>query len=175
MIHISEIHNWQRRKKFMQIYENAKISIKTAWKPFPRENLYRGNKSFINLLKVIRVLISLRPCYTDTCFKLSRPRSNLKKIWDKPNLSAYALLWSGSPQYGIIFSQSLINEDLHCVKCVQIRSFFWSVFSHIRTEYGEIRSISPYSVQMRENTDQKKLRIWTLFTQCYFWDRSWYF
>ena len=24
----------------------------------------------------------------------------------------------------------------------------------------------PYSVRMRENTDQKKLRIWTLFTQC---------
>ena len=31
---------------------------------------------------------------------------------------------------------------------------FWSVFSRIRTEYGEIRSISPYSVQMRENKDQ---------------------
>ena len=26
--------------------------------------------------------------------------------------------------------------------------------------------ISPYSVRMRENTDQKKIRIWTLFTQC---------
>ena len=24
----------------------------------------------------------------------------------------------------------------------------------------------PYSVRMQENTDQKKLRIWTLFTQC---------
>ena len=31
--------------------------------------------------------------------------------------------------------------------------FFWSVFSRIRTEYGEIRSITPYSVWMRENTD----------------------
>ena len=29
-----------------------------------------------------------------------------------------------------------------------------------------MKSISLYSVQMRENTDQKKLRIWTLFTQC---------
>ena len=44
----------------------------------------------------------------------------------------------------------------HCVKSVHIRSFFWPVFSRIRTEYGEIR----------ENTDQKKLRIWKLFTQC---------
>ena len=31
---------------------------------------------------------------------------------------------------------------------------FWSVFYLIRTEYGEIRSISPYSVKMRENVDQ---------------------
>ena len=56
----------------------------------------------------------------------------------------------------------------HCVKCVQIRSFLWSVFSHIRTEYGEMLRISPYSVRMRENTDQKNLRIWTLFTQWIF-------
>ena len=31
---------------------------------------------------------------------------------------------------------------------------FWSVFSHICTEYGEILHISPYSVRMRENTNQ---------------------
>ena len=50
-----------------------------------------------------------------------------------------------------------------CVKSVQIQSFFWSVFSHIRTEYGEKLRISLYAVRMRESTDQKKLRIWTLF------------
>ena len=26
----------------------------------------------------------------------------------------------------------------HCVKSVQIRSYFWSVFSYIRTEYGDL-------------------------------------
>ena len=31
---------------------------------------------------------------------------------------------------------------------------FWSVSSHIQTEYGEIWGTSPYSLQMRENTDQ---------------------
>ena len=31
---------------------------------------------------------------------------------------------------------------------------FWSAFFRIQTEYGEIRSISPYSVRMRENGDQ---------------------
>ena len=34
--------------------------------------------------------------------------------------------------------------------------------------YGEIRSISPYSVRMRKNTGQKKLHISILFTQCQF-------
>ena len=48
------------------------------------------------------------------------------------------------------------------MKSIKVRSFFWSVFSRIRTEYGEI---PPYSVRMRKNTDQKKLRIGTLFTQ----------
>ena len=50
-------------------------------------------------------------------------------------------------------------ERNHCVKSVQIRSFFWSVFSCIRTEYGDLLRKSPYSVQIQENTDQKKLRI----------------
>ena len=53
----------------------------------------------------------------------------------------------------------------HCLKSVQIRSFFWSVFSRIWTEYEDLRSNSQYSVRIRDNTDQKKLRIWTLFTQ----------
>ena len=44
--------------------------------------------------------------------------------------------------------------------------FFWSVFSFIRTEYGDLRRKSLYSVQIQENTDHKKLRIWTFFTQC---------
>ena len=38
---------------------------------------------------------------------------------------------------------------VHFVKSVQIRSFFWSLFSRIRTEYGEILRISPDSVRMR--------------------------
>ena len=44
-------------------------------------------------------------------------------------------------------------------KCSSLREkcpyseLFWSVFSRILTEYGEIL-ISPYSVRIRENTDQ---------------------
>ena len=39
-------------------------------------------------------------------------------------------------------------------KCLY-SEFFSSVFSCIRTEYGEKRSISPYSVWMWKSTDQK--------------------
>ena len=51
------------------------------------------------------------------------------------------------------------------MESVQIRSFFWSVFIRIQTEYGDVLRIFPYSVQMQENTDQKKLCIWTLSAQ----------
>ena len=47
----------------------------------------------------------------------------------------------------------------HCVESVQILSFFWCVFSCIRTKYGDLLSKSPYSDRMQENADQKKLRI----------------
>ena len=40
-----------------------------------------------------------------------------------------------------------------CEKCPYLQ-LFWSVFSRIRTEHGEIRSISPYLIRMRENADQ---------------------
>ena len=51
-------------------------------------------------------------------------------------------------------------------KVFKIWSLFWSVFSWIRAKYGDLRSKSPYLVRLEENTDQKKLCIWTPFTQC---------
>ena len=46
-------------------------------------------------------------------------------------------------------------ENKHCLKSVQIRSYFWSLFSCIQNEYGHLLSKSPYSVRIQENTDQK--------------------
>ena len=47
----------------------------------------------------------------------------------------------------------------HCGKSAQIQSFFWSLFSCIRTEYGELLRKSLYWVQIQENTGQKQLHI----------------
>ena len=51
------------------------------------------------------------------------------------------------------------------MKSVHIRIFLWSVFSSIQTESGDLWNKSPDSVRIQGNTDQKKLFIWTLFTQ----------
>ena len=52
-----------------------------------------------------------------------------------------------------------ILEKNYGLKSVQIRIFFRTALSHIWNEYGDLKSKSPYSVQIRENTDQKKLLI----------------
>ena len=51
------------------------------------------------------------------------------------------------------FSACLTSLTTLRKKC-PYSELLWFVFSCIRTEYGKIRSISPYSVRMRENADQ---------------------
>ena len=50
--------------------------------------------------------------------------------------------------------------NVHCVKSVQIRSYFWSVFSHIRNEYGEIlrMNMERYFVSLRIQSKFGKTR-----------------
>ena len=70
--------------------------------------------------------------------------------------------FSRNPSLRIIFklSFSLKLSSLHTLQFRTLhRKFpylelFWFAVSCIRTEYGEILRISPYSVQMRENMDQ---------------------
>ena len=106
---------------------------------------------------------------------ISSAPTNIPMLFNKPEVHKRTLLeCQRMLQSDIRYNneQSVIlhnkQKQLHCMESVQIGSFFWSVFSRIRTEYGEIRSmlsISPYSAWMRGNTDQKKLHIWTLFKQ----------
>ena len=46
------------------------------------------------------------------------------------------------------------NITQRCVKIVQIRSYLWSIFSCICTEYGDLLRKYLYSVQIQENTDK---------------------
>ena len=57
-----------------------------------------------------------------------------------------------SGQYILAYRYAYWHESLR-KKCLY-SELFRSAFSRIRTEYGEILRISPYLVQMQENTDQ---------------------
>ena len=48
-----------------------------------------------------------------------------------------------------------------CALALQV--FFWSVFSCIWTRKNSVFGHSMYLVRIQENTNQKKLHIWTLF------------
>ena len=49
--------------------------------------------------------------------------------------------------FGLIMSGKIEQAVTLRKKC-PYSELFWSVFPRIRTEYGDIRSISPYLVQM---------------------------
>ena len=58
----------------------------------------------------------------------------------------------------ILFTTSPRPTPVHSAKCPSTK-IFWSKFYRIWTEHGESPRKSQYSLQIRENTDQKKLRI----------------
>ena len=62
-----------------------------------------------------------------------------------PGIGSYASARkSKNKKVCIIEDNHLKQINKNCVKCVQIRSFFWSVFSHIRTEYGPAANVLSY-------------------------------
>ena len=54
-----------------------------------------------------------------------------------------------------LYRNNAISLGLSLREKCSYSEFFWSVFPRIRTKYGEIRTIPPYSVRMRENADQR--------------------
>ena len=60
----------------------------------------------------------------------------------------------------LLYEKHYIETFLLHKKCPHPELFL------VRKRENTDQGISPYSVRMREKTDQKNLRIWTLFTQC---------
>ena len=57
------------------------------------------------------------------------------------------------------------RDQFNCVKCVQIRSFFWSVFSRIQTEYGEILRSFFWSVFSPIRTEYGEILVFGHFSR----------
>ena len=58
-------------------------------------------------------------------------------IYTEPTVSSRNLVKIFLVFLKLIFLKNMLING-HCVKSVQIRSFLWSVFSCIRTEYGDL-------------------------------------
>ena len=71
------------------------------------------------------------------------------------------LVWF-SLHNSLVIENKLINAWKVSYKSYS--EFFWSFFSRIRYVYEIYWSKSRFSMRMRKNTDQKRLRIWKLFT-----------
>ena len=55
-----------------------------------------------------------------------------------------------------VMNNLIKTTHFYCLKYARIQAFFWSVFSHIQTKYGDSQSKSLYSAQTRENMGEKK-------------------
>ena len=90
--------------------------------------------------------------------KLSHPIAVLRLTHFSSMFHCYTL-WKHQKTLAFLSPDHLdlqgTDSTPHSVKRVQIRSYFWSVFSCIRVEYGDLRSKSPYSIRIQGNTDQK--------------------
>ena len=113
-----------------------------------------GAFNFLQLSTFFNLTNQIHPC-------LRKTWDFSNKFYNKSNISLN-LKYSFASTLSCTLYSWFLKRKIHCVKSVQIRSFFWSVFSCLRTEYRDLRSKSPYSVRIQENTDQRKLRILTL-------------
>ena len=116
----------------------------------------------------IKEFSSLKSCklswYSDISSKHRWTLSN-EVFWTIKHLFDVSLkqgVFSEKPKITCVLLSSIFtNSDTHLFTNYSFAITAWKVF-----KYGVFLSrIFPYSVRMQENTDQKKLRIWTIFTQ----------
>ena len=75
-------------------------------------------------------------------------------------------MWYFCDFFALVYLRGGCNQEIYYfVKKSPMRSFFWSVFPIIQTEYEDLLYKSPYLVGIGENTDLKKVFILIFFTQ----------
>ena len=136
---------------------------------------------FLILRSVFRTLLGicnqefLWKCLTAFSRWLFSHNSSIIDIWEYPKFayfsshtfSLHMFLTCGALLFSKQIFKSLKINNFHTLfkKCPNTEFFFWSVFSCIRTKYGDLLRKYQCSVRMQENTNQKKIRIWTHFTK----------
>ena len=94
------------------------------------------------VLKICSKSTGEHPCRIVISIKLQNKNTSgwlLLKFVHQPKKSATSKISQLYHQWLCEYRFTWINvQKEHSVKSIQIRSFFWSVFSRIRTKYGEI-------------------------------------
>ena len=95
----------------------------------------------------------------ELCKNASLKNHTLAKVAPDMNISKRRILMDVFSQFSycplLWMSCSQINKLIVFVTACLYPEYFWSSFSRIWTEYGEIIHIPLYSAQVRGNTDQK--------------------
>ena len=129
-------------------------------------NRFQASKSLFPLFSKFWNFLPIGNCMFKVNNRSTRTRCKIcSKLTIKTQHSTVFELKHGVPQGSIVWPLffNIRNYDM----------FYFIDVWELREKYPNtkfflvriFRSKSPYSVQIRENTDQKKLRIWTLFTQ----------
>ena len=111
-------------------------------------------EDYRNLKWVILLLMNF-VCYTINLERIVYKSNYCKNC---SNFSCINLILSNKQSFlkAKTFETGLSDlHKMHWVKSDQMRIYFWSVFSCIRTEYRDLLRKSPYSVRIQENTGQK--------------------
>ena len=107
-------------------------------------------------------------CLQETIQKWREPGTCLFFSWIEIKQSTWV-----SYNFKAAIDDSWLHRLIHYVKSVQIRSFFWSVFSCIRTEYG-LNTDSPCSVECGKIRTRKNSVFWH-FSRSDIFLMSWYY
>ena len=138
-----------------------KVFIKAVFIMTVLTILYSFLHFIFSILSTFLLLISYFPASftygTQLTFTYSKSTietpEHLLKVNNKDTRTSLMLFWC--LQFWRDFTHcSGVSIVALCKSCPNAE-FYWFIFSHIWTEYGDFRSKSPYSVQIRENTDRK--------------------
>ena len=107
-----------------------------------RESKVQGKPVFWHVFYAVRITK-----------KLQQVAQNVSKVYMKTTKPIRPVTFN---TYNILRRVLRTRPNIHCVKCVQIRSYSWSVFSCIRTEYRDLLRKSPY---LRIHSENSKIQI----------------
>ena len=109
-----------------------------------------GDPSYIYWVNPWVLFLIQREYQTQPTFRYST--ISFLGLWEVFTSTMNNFFVACSPLIYLIFR--IQQQSLSLRKKYPYSELFWSAFSPIRTEYGEILRISPYSVRMWENADQ---------------------